>query len=657
MSLRLGQGLYATRKITYEQFVATLPTGASNPNHSRSLLKGFRYLTEAEIVAYGGAGESFEDLVWTTACINTRIIITEYRPDPTTFIKNQVLVAVYDGTAPFEHYIYADASFGNGDLVPAKFVPIESPEAQYGYVRRDTSPASIKDWHVGELSIWAITGSDQFATAKQAGGPFPAFTGVEDAYWLPAAAPVVQPAYDDTDLKNRARLTTDDDPAAPLSAVAGKADLDPDTGKLAIEQQPDPGYGIVTDNLGRHAIDDGAVYYDDNLVLVNKRVIRTNSQIQTVSGWTTVVFRQLPKLAKFRSRYAIEYAVWQDGGGGFVRAWYIDPATGNPAASTSTVSPTTNKIDPLELFVSVPTALLPNLHVYTKDTLYDDTDLRAQLALRVKTVNGVAPDAAGNVQVAGGGAPSPVGTIDYANEVGLTAATTLDATAFYKSYALSGNSFTLILPPAAANAGKLLAVRARSSATDLYTIQAAPGETINGVTSRSIWAQEAAVLLATTLGWTKIAGKSRPMSLVLRCDQNNDTIISPTRGTPVPLPFVGKQNGPDGMAYNGQFRALRAGTYGVAALGTAYLSGGNGNAEGVSLVFKNGGSNAEAIAGPQMVANTSDWGVQFSAIGQMDMQPGDTAGLGVYLYVATAKLDRVFVGNNPKLTVTEQPDW
>jgi hypothetical protein len=260
-----------------------------------------------------------------------------------------------------------------------------------------------------------------------------------------------------------------------------------------------------------------------------------------------------------------------------------------------------------------------------------------------------------------GGIPSLLavlsGAIAYANEVELASNTTLDTSALNNSFALIGNSFSVTLPAAAENVGKLLSIRARNSATGLYTLQAQGGETINGVASRAIWAQEVAVLLATAQGWTKVGGKSRAMSLVLRCNQGGDTIIAPRRDTWIALPVVSKLVGPPALAGEGYFRALRPGSYTGSLLGTAYISGGNGNAEGVSLLFKNGGFTSESIAGPQMVANTSDRGVQFSAIGQIDLLAGDSISAGLYLYVGSAAFDWQNVGNNPKLTVTEQPDW
>jgi hypothetical protein len=217
-------GMSLTVEQLAEYFSSSPGTG---PNHSNSLHKAYRYLTRAEIAANGGYGEAFEDLDYATCCIQTRVWVEKYQPDPTVpMVINQVLVAVWDSTAyqQPEKWVHVDGSFREGDKTPAKFVPIESVEAKYGYVRRDTDPASITDWQLEELSIWNLNGTDQFATAKQAGGPFPAYTGVADAYWEPAAPPVKAALYDDTELRNLLRLTSADNPAAPESRLRGLVD-------------------------------------------------------------------------------------------------------------------------------------------------------------------------------------------------------------------------------------------------------------------------------------------------------------------------------------------------------------------------------------------------------------------------------------------------
>jgi hypothetical protein len=102
---------------------------------------------------------------------------------------SQELVAVFDADAPADHWVYVDGSFREGDMVPAKFVPADSEEAKYGYVRH--YDPLISDWYLGEVVLFELNSTAQFATAKQAGGPFPAFSGAEDTYWKPAEPPVV----------------------------------------------------------------------------------------------------------------------------------------------------------------------------------------------------------------------------------------------------------------------------------------------------------------------------------------------------------------------------------------------------------------------------------------------------------------------------------
>ena len=49
--------------------------------------------------------------------------------------------------------------------------------------------ADIDDWQQGELCTATVTGTEGFYRAKLAGGPFPAPTGPDDAYWRQTAAP------------------------------------------------------------------------------------------------------------------------------------------------------------------------------------------------------------------------------------------------------------------------------------------------------------------------------------------------------------------------------------------------------------------------------------------------------------------------------------
>lgn len=189
-------GAYVNKKLTTEQLAAylagTRPISGDipGPNLRPDMLKQVRFFLAADRDASPDGGDCFEELDTTLCATGTVVLVQFYRTDQAQPFRYDVkLVAVYDSAAAA--FVNRSGSFLTtpGSLVPARFVPSDSADAAYGYVRRDTTPGTISDWREGELSIWSIGGNDQFATAKQSGGPFPAFTGVEDDYWKPAAAP------------------------------------------------------------------------------------------------------------------------------------------------------------------------------------------------------------------------------------------------------------------------------------------------------------------------------------------------------------------------------------------------------------------------------------------------------------------------------------
>ncbi len=88
-----------------------------------------------------------------------------------------------------------------------------------------------------------------------------------------------------------------------------------------------------------------------------------------------------------------------------------------------------------------------------------------------------------------------------------------DTAAFGKMHICSGTvaDYTLTLPAAAGNAGKLIGVRMASALTKLVTVKGNAAELIDGSNTRIMWAGEAAILLCDGAGWTKISGKTIPM--------------------------------------------------------------------------------------------------------------------------------------------------
>ena len=100
--------------------------------------------------------------------------------------------------------------------------------------------------------------------------------------------------------------------------------------------------------------------------------------------------------------------------------------------------------------------------------------------------------------------------IDWANPVSVmtTASLTIG-----RHHVCSGTTadYTVTLPAVSGNAGKLLSVEMSGALTKLVTLDGNASETIDGATTRVMWARETAVLLCDGTQWTKVGGKSIPM--------------------------------------------------------------------------------------------------------------------------------------------------
>lgn len=101
--------------------------------------------------------------------------------------------------------------------------------------------------------------------------------------------------------------------------------------------------------------------------------------------------------------------------------------------------------------------------------------------------------------------------------VTISAAATLDATAFGQAFVCTGTAadYAVTLPPATGNSGKTISIRMARSLTKFVTITASGGELIDGQGSRLMWSGESATLVADGGNWYKIGGVSRSMMAVL----------------------------------------------------------------------------------------------------------------------------------------------
>ena len=115
--------------------------------------------------------------------------------------------------------------------------------------------------------------------------------------------------------------------------------------------------------------------------------------------------------------------------------------------------------------------------------------------------------------------------------VSITGGTTLTSSAVGRMHHCTGTSadYTVTLPAASGNAGKLIGFRMGSAAglTKLVTLDGNASETIDGALTRVMFSQETALLFCDGSNWFKISGRTRPM-IGLAAPSANTTV--PTGG-------------------------------------------------------------------------------------------------------------------------------
>lgn len=279
-----------------------------------------------------------------------------------------------------------------------------------------------------------------------------------------------------------------------------------------------------------------------------------------------------------------------------------------------------------------------------QDTLVSGTN--------IKTVNSTSLLGPGDIALSG--AASDILSDLTASEISITGAATATIS---RMHVCSGTSadYTVTLPAASGNAGKLIGFRMAAGLTKLVTLDGNASETIDGSTTRIMWECESAILLCDGSGWFKIAGKSRAMSGGI-CRTSAQTGIVTATATKcscgVQLFDVG---GITDIA-NGRLLALRPGTWTVAA---ALLYG---NAAG-AVPFGTAGDLVTYIYlnGAQYVA-TALYGVSTSNLGpaitsNIVVASGDA--IEVWGYHSKGSNASFFAnsGQQCQITALEEPQW
>lgn len=124
--------------------------------------------------------------------------------------------------------------------------------------------------------------------------------------------------------------------------------------------------------------------------------------------------------------------------------------------------------------------------------------------------NTITIDTSGNISI-----PSIINSTNIiSSNVAITAANTLSSSAFGKLHQCSGTTsdYTVTLPAVSGNAGKVIGFQMSTALTKLVTLDGNASETIDGSLTRIMWAGESAILYCDGTTWSKIDGKSIPMT-------------------------------------------------------------------------------------------------------------------------------------------------
>lgn len=174
---------------------------------------------------------------------------------------------------------------------------------------------------------------------------------------------------------------------------------------------------------------------------------------------------------------------------------------------------------------------------------------------------------------AGGGGSSDLLATLTAAEISVTGATTATIS---RMHTCSGTSadYTVTLPAASGNTGKLIGFRMATGLTKLVTIDGNASETIDGATTRVMWAGESAILLCDGSNWFKVAGNTIPMATRLTRATDQTGINS---ATSTPIDMTAQSWGPAAMydSGNSRLKIIRAGKYNVST--TARLAATSGS--------------------------------------------------------------------------------
>lgn len=126
------------------------------------------------------------------------------------------------------------------------------------------------------------------------------------------------------------------------------------------------------------------------------------------------------------------------------------------------------------------------------------------------------------------------------------------------------SDYTVTLPAASGNAGKLIGFRMATGLTKFVTLDGNAAESIDGNATRIMWANESAILLCDGSNWFKVSGKTRPMFALMH--RSTALSVDSATQTKVPLNTTDDDNtGAMADTTNTRINIKRPGLYGVVA--------------------------------------------------------------------------------------------
>lgn len=256
---------------------------------------------------------------------------------------------------------------------------------------------------------------------------------------------------------------------------------------------------------------------------------------------------------------------------------------------------------------------------------------------------------------------APLATMlgDRNPEISVTGATTATID---RVHVCSGTSadYTVTLPAASGNAGRRLWFRMAplASLSKRVTLDGNSSETIDGATTRVMWAGETCELLCDGSNWFKVAGKTIPMTCKMKRTTNSSNIANNTV-TLVPCPTsVSDPTGAMADTGNGRITILRTGLYAVRA--SMQIDGSTfGSSEAVIQVNvqkNNSTSSANTLCGMGLENYESGYS-SIAADTVESLAATDTVHLAAYHANGTGTV-QLYAGNNLTFVeVAEVPAW